>query len=137
MAEFISCRNCDSPYCNGCNIYTLATMLQAGKFDCLMDENRSVNRFADVAPVVHGKWVLTAHEEYSNCRWHVTAECSECHHDKGEIYAGFFPGFPKDLARGVVLDCAESVKLDNYCPNCGADMRERKGDDELSRNDKF
>ena len=78
----------------------------------------------DAVEVVHGRWELTAHEEHSNFRWNVTAECSECLHNKGEIYAGFFSGFPKDLARDVVLDCAKSVKLDNYCPNCGAKMDE-------------
>ena len=76
----------------------------------------------DAVEVVHGRWILTANEEYSNYRWNVTAECSECHHSKGEIYAGFFPGFPTDLAREVVLYNAEKVKLDNYCPNCGAKM---------------
>jgi hypothetical protein len=83
----------------------------------------------DAVEVVHGRWVLTANEEYSNYRWNVTAECSECHHSKGEIYAGFFSGFPKELAEGLVLDYAKKVKLDNYCPNCGADMRERKDND--------
>jgi hypothetical protein len=77
----------------------------------------------DAVEVVHGRWILTAHEEYANFRWNVTAECSNCHNDKGEIYAGFFSGFPKELARDVVLDSAKSVKLDNYCSNCGADMR--------------
>ena len=76
----------------------------------------------DAVEVVHGRWELTAHEEYSNYRWNVTAECSECHHSKGEVYAGFFPGFPQELARMTILDCAKSVKLDNYCPNCGAKM---------------
>lgn len=71
-----------------------------------------------------GRWILTAHEERCNCRWNVTAECSECHHDKGEIYAGFVCGLRKDLAEEVILESAESVKLDNFCPNCGADMRE-------------
>ncbi len=70
-----------------------------------------------------GRWVLTAHEESCNYRWNVTAECSECDHSKGEVYAGFFPDFPKNLARYTILNCAESVKLDNFCPNCGADMR--------------
>ena len=83
----------------------------------------------DAVEVVHGRWVLTANEEYSNYRWNVTAECSECHHSKGEIYAGFFTGFPKDLARDVVLDNAEKVKLDNYCPNCGAKMDGGSEDD--------
>ena len=72
--------------------------------------------------VKHGRWVLTANEECPNYRWNVTAECSECHHSKGEIYAGFFPGCPKDLASDIILHNAESVKLDNYCPNCGARM---------------
>ena len=72
--------------------------------------------------VVNGRWVLTAHDERCNYRWNVTAECSECHLDKGEIYAGFFPGFPSNLAEVTILDCAKSVRLDNYCPNCGARM---------------
>lgn len=80
----------------------------------------------DAVEVVHGRWILTAHEEYANCRWKVTAECSECNHDKGEIYAGFFTGFPKDMARDVVLDNAKSVKLDNFCPNCGASMKDKE-----------
>ena len=71
----------------------------------------------------HGRWELTAHEESCNYRWNVTAACSECRHDKGEIYAGFFTGFPRDLAESVVLDCAASVKLDRVCTNCGAYMR--------------
>jgi hypothetical protein len=76
----------------------------------------------DAVEVVHGRWVLTANEEQTNYRWNVTAECSECHHSKGEIWAGFFPGFPQQVAKDTALTCAESVKLDNYCPNCGAKM---------------
>ena len=48
MAEYIECRNCDSPYCDGCNIHSLATMLRNGKFECLMDNNRSINCSTDV-----------------------------------------------------------------------------------------
>ena len=76
----------------------------------------------DAVEVVHGEWVLTAHKEYANCRWNVTAECSECHHRKGEVYAGFFVGFHDDVVRDTILDNAKSVKRDNYCPNCGAKM---------------
>lgn len=75
----------------------------------------------DAVEVKHGRWLLTA-DEQSNYRWNVTAECSKCHLEKGEIWAGFFPGFPKELAEDIALDNAERVKMDNYCPNCGAKM---------------
>ena len=77
---------------------------------------------ADVVPVVHGRWILEAHDEMVNYRWNVTAECSECCDEQKEIWAGFFPNVPSPIARDVALISAESVKLSNYCPNCGAKM---------------
>ena len=77
---------------------------------------------ADVAPVRHGRWILEAHDERVNYRWNVTAECSECCDEQKEIWAGFFPDFPSPIAKDVALVSAESVKLSNYCPNCGAKM---------------
>ena len=77
---------------------------------------------ADVAPVRHGRWILEAHDERVNYRWNVTAECSECCDELKEIWAGFFPGVPPCIARDAALVSAESVKLSNYCPNCGAKM---------------
>ena len=77
---------------------------------------------ADVAPVCHGRWILEAHDERVNYRWNVTAECSECCDELKEIWAGFFPGVPPCIARDAALVSAESVKLSNYCPNCGAKM---------------
>ena len=69
MAEYIECRHCESPNCKGCNVYSLAIMLYTGKFDCLMNGNRTVNRFADVAPVVHGRWSHLGGDEWccTNC----------------------------------------------------------------------
>ena len=77
---------------------------------------------SDVASVVHGRWILEAHDERVNYRWNVTAECSECCDEQKEIWAGFFPNVPPCIARDVALISAESVKLSNYCPNCGAKM---------------
>lgn len=76
----------------------------------------------DVAPVVHGRWILEAHKERANCRWNVTAECSECCDEIKEIWAGFFPNVPDCIARDASLISAEEVELSNYCPNCGAKM---------------
>lgn len=81
---------------------------------------------ADVAPVRHGRWILEAHDERVNYRWNVTAECSECCDEQKEIWAGFFPNVPPSISRSVALVSAESVKLSNYCPNCGAKMDEEK-----------
>ena len=76
----------------------------------------------DAEPVRHGTWRLTAHKESANYGWNVTADCPECGHEKGEIYAAYFPGFPDSLARDVLMDNAKSVKMDNFCPNCGVKM---------------
>ena len=83
---------------------------------------------ADVAPVVHGRWILEAHDERVNYRWNVTAECSECCDEQKEIWAGFFPNVPSPIARDAALVSAESVKLSNYCPICGAKMDGGGGD---------
>ena len=56
MNEYIGCRNCESPDCKGCNLKNLETMLNNGKFDCLMNENRCINPSADVVPVRKGRW---------------------------------------------------------------------------------
>ena len=96
MAEYIGCRNCESPDCKGCNLKNLETMLNNGKFDCLMNENRCINPSADVAPVRHGRWE----------KQRGLYSCSEC----GMTC-------PYDVQADVIEYWACS-----YCPNCGAKM---------------
>lgn len=76
MAEYIACRSCESPDCKGCNLKRLETMLENGKFDCLMNENRAINTSADVETVRHGRWIEKMapyggrYFECSNCGAH-------------------------------------------------------------------
>ena len=94
MAEYIGCRNCDSPDCKGCNIKNLEKMLNNGKFDCLMNENRCINPTEDVDKVRHGRWETNSDRPDSLI-------CSICK-------CGF------DMWKH---------DPHNYCPNCGAYMR--------------
>jgi hypothetical protein len=93
MAAYIECRNCDSPYCDGCNIYSLATMLNNGKFDCLMNNNHSINCSADVVEVVHSKWIL-----YTDG----SGECERCHTRQKNVW--------------------DFENWQNFCGHCGAKM---------------
>ena len=68
---------------------------------CREDVEKAINNApaADVAPVVHGRWVDKMVRD-----WH----CSEC---------------GKKVPRQVYFDGYCYADKLNYCPNCGADMR--------------
>ena len=57
---------------------------------------------ADVAPVVHGRWI---HSRYEDCSEQFElVKCSQCNHEASAM--------------------AFYVRGGNYCPNCGAKMME-------------
>ena len=128
MADYIECRNCESPDCKGCNIKNLETMLNNGKFDCLMNENRCINQFADAAPVRHGRW-----ESVKNPQWPAYS------HDKCSL-CGWW-----NTKNALCYDGSKKPgHALNYCPNCGAKMdleqfgkaelfQESKGENENER----
>lgn len=105
MADYIGCRKCDSHDCKGCNLKNLETMLNNGKFDCLMDGNRCINPSADVAQVRHGRWDSSGKYRFQIDN-SVAVRCTECGCSLTE-----------QEYRGNVW---------NYCPVCGANM---DGDD--------
>ena len=76
----------------------------------------------EARPVVHGKWGLEVTKE-QNYHWNVNAECNSCCYENKEVWGGFFPNVPDELARDTALLYAKEVNLPNFCPNCGADMR--------------
>jgi hypothetical protein len=75
-------------------MYSLATMLNKGKFDCLMDNKHSINCSADVVEVVHGYWEFNRGQAYGEPLYF----CSVC------------------------TDGGSEWGKDKYCPNCGAKM---------------
>ena len=99
MAEYITCRRCDSPDCKGCNLKRLETMLKNGKFDCLMNENRAIDTSADVATVRHGWWERDEWGSYLR-------RCSVC--KKSPVYKD-------ERGNGVAVYA-------DVCINCGAKM---------------
>ena len=88
---------------------------------------------ADVAPVVHGYWVLEA--EKGPCMdFHVKAHCSECGHKWfGEngvgnytyVFSAFVRGSDED-AIAFVLHEASKIKIDRFCSACGAKMGKKE-----------
>lgn len=100
-AEQIICEACERPGCpilwgDGCNIIDRLNTIHA----------------ADVRPVVRGKW--EKHEDFDHYGGGRFVEwvCSEC--DK--------------RLRGdwATRNHIEETPTENFCPNCGADMREVK-----------
>ena len=115
MAEYIGCQNCESPDCKGCNLKNLETMLNNGKFDCMMNENRCINPAADVATVRYGRWIFGKDLPYSwgqipKNKYHLY--CSECLEQAFNRSEDNDPDFDVDTL---------------YCPNCGAKMIEVSG----------
>jgi hypothetical protein len=80
MAEYIECRRCDSPYCDGCNNYILSKMLHNGKFNCIMD-NHTINPTADVVEARHGEWIMRTNSDGNLNHY----ECSVCHMQQGYL----------------------------------------------------
>lgn len=81
-------------------VYGRSMKYPEGMFDC-EDVISSVENAppADVAPVVHGRWISKNHHGYE---W--TFVCSNC---------DYVDGYPFNDRH-------------NYCPNCGAKMDERE-----------
>ena len=50
LIKSIGCRECDSPDCSGCNIYTLACALAKGKLNWAKDEHNSIDEEMLAAP---------------------------------------------------------------------------------------
>lgn len=99
MAEYIGCKDCASKNCAGCNIFTLATMLNNGAFDGMMDDHRSIIPAADVVERKRGRWIIFVEDDSP---WDSLWKCSCC---------------------GAYGTTEEPVHK-NFCPNCGADMRQ-------------
>jgi hypothetical protein len=64
------------------------------------------------------KWDLIISKHYGD-KWQADLSCPNCEFMKYNIWSGFFPNFPDDMARNITQKYAEKVKTPNYCENCG------------------
>lgn len=113
MAEYIKCRNCESPDCKGCNIKNLETMLNNGKFDCLMNGNRCVNPSYDVSQVRHGRWIK------NTVNGEEKAVCSKC----GATNKQYEPPFCPHC--GAIMDLEQFGKDELFQESKGENENER------------
>ena len=103
MMRLIECRSCDSPSCEGCNVYILKKMLRAGELDCLMDEHRTIVRSPKTLRPT-GKWSFG---EILDIDWYSNVPawfCSNC--------------------GSHIVDKSRKPRVPNmkYCHNCGCKM---------------
>lgn len=91
---------------------------------------------ADVAPVVHGRWILEA-EKGSCVDFYVKAHCSECSYEwfskdgfgnYSNVFSAFVRGKDEDAIEFVLREAAKR-KLFGFCPVCGAKMDKEEADD--------
>lgn len=80
--------------------------------DCLMRCKSVVSCFpaADVAPVVHGRWIPVRESEMTGWQPELAGRDPIC---------GYVCSVCKEEA---TFDCNDEFVLSNYCPNCGAKM---------------
>lgn len=96
---------------------------------------------ADVAPVVHGRWIFTKRhlwykDENGNIdEWRVDngfhngPECQICHTAFCEHCTPDWSTTECEIGHYYCSECAETSRdaHENYCPNCGAKMDECSG----------
>ena len=99
MAEYIERETLMKRFCKRCNKEMSESPCEPS--DCFAREVIKTIPAADVAPVVHGKW-LRSDDDWYNC---TVIQCSIC----GEEWC---------------FETIDDVTLLNYkyCPNCGAKM---------------
>ena len=102
--DLISRKALPAEYCNGCDALAKKMCDQDICGVAMMINDAPA---VDAVEVVHGEWVVA---ERNKAQRTLVVECSDC---------------------GAVFDLPMfSFGLNyNFCPNCGADMGERKGDE--------
>ena len=119
-AEAIA-RKLKNAHCAGCNVVRKVQCSACWVEDVLeLLEGDAV----DAVEVVHGRWLFDSNTE--------RCFCSACNEEA--LYTSKDdPIFDYDWEENLRYSHTETIleeHLTNYCPNCGADMRERKSEHE-------
>lgn len=100
MVEYIEKEAAQKIICGWCGVCKSPTVCDLMHCDDICPQFAQIPA-ADVRPVVHGKWVPVGADDLDEGMF----MCSECGSEH------FFP------------ELLLNIPADNFCPNCGADMR--------------
>ena len=115
MAE-VGCKKCTSPRCDGCNTFILETALRQGKFDALMNGNRTIHIAASVRENVTGEWKRTS-KNLMAC-----SACGNCVVDDRISGLFFCPNCGAQMTDVPDTDVGESVTNQNRLLETQAEM---------------
>ena len=114
--RLIECRSCDSPSCEGCNVYILKKMLHAGELDCLMNAHHTIVRSPKTLRPT-GHWNIRCYSTYDSWTQETDEEfyleCSECKREVWNI----------DQSAAMGGEYRKLVEQYPYC-HCGCKMME-------------
>lgn len=118
MMAMIECRRCESPYCDGCNIYTLSKMLLKGELNCLMGDSHSIARTPES---LRPKWISVEDRLPKNGYERVLVKIKDANNiigspdmDTDRYWHGRWVRWGENVTHWMPLP---------EPPNCGADMR--------------
>jgi hypothetical protein len=122
MSEYIECRNCDSPYCNGCNVNTLSKMLHKGAFKRITDDHHSIIPVAEVVAVKHGRCKFCGGKDNAfhilNAETAAYSGIELAINRQGMLRVRVYDDYECETA----LPQSSEIVMIAACPNCGAKM---------------
>ena len=113
--------NCKPELCHDYNTDWCEICCRTNDFENLIDNAPTVNSYFPISEEVFYK-ITDAEWEHSNSFWVTTPSGKKVEFEKKRPQGEWLDNDREDTYRRCSI-CNELVEKDNYCGNCGADMR--------------